>query len=398
MVASIQKKKNSNSVESASAPKIATTDPVVLELWTRAGGRCEFFGCNEYLLEDGLTTNQAKLADIAHIVARSTDGPRGDDPLPLSERNKFENLMLACTKHHRMIDSKTLVSQFPKSLLAEYKRDHEARIRYLTEMKPENETVILRVLGNIRGDSVSVSHEEVRTAVLDAKRYPRYLQNDRAVEIDLQSLSQEVNAEYWEAAKASIDDTVKRLIAPGIAKKEIKHLSIFALARIPILMYIGNCIGDKVATDLYQFHRDDPVNWSWRRGDTVNFGVNRIQHGTDIKKVALILSISNRICRDSLPGCINAQYTIYEIAPIDIDPGRSLLNTRDTLTAFQRTYQSTLRTIESEHGLKGELHLFSAIPTPVAIICGRELLKEVSPRLHVYDRNNERYELSLTIN
>lgn len=100
---------------STDAPKIGATDPIVLELWTRAGGRCEFHGCNEYLLEDELTTNQAKLADIAHIAARSISGPRGDDAMPLSERNKIENLMLACTKHHRMIDNKKLVSQFPKT-------------------------------------------------------------------------------------------------------------------------------------------------------------------------------------------------------------------------------------------------------------------------------------------
>ncbi len=398
MVATTQKKEGSNSVESASAPKIAMTDPVVLELWTRAGGRCEFFGCNEYLLEDELTTNQAKLADIAHIVARSTDGPRGDDPLPLSERNKFENLMLACTKHHRMIDNKLLVSQFPKSLLTQYKRDHEARIRYLTAMRPEHETVILRILGNIRGDSVSVSHEEVRSAVLGAKRYPRYLHNDRMIEVDLQSLSEEVTADYWKAAKASVDDVVKQLIGPGIAKKEIGHLSVFALARIPILIYAGNAIGDKIVTDFYQFHRDEPVSWCWRQGDAVNFSTSRIQRGADQKKVALILSLSNHISRDLLPDHIDAQYNIYEIAPIDINPSRSLLNTRETLTAFQRIYQSTLRAIESEHGLKGELHLFSAIPTPVALICGRELLKDVSPQLHVYDRNGEGYELALTIN
>lgn len=398
MVTTVKKKRSSSSTESASAPKIAATDPVVLELWTRAGGRCEFHGCNEYLLEDELTTNQAKLADIAHIVARSTDGPRGDDPMPLVERNKIENLMLACTKHHRMIDNKRLVAQFPKELLMQYKQDHEARIRHLTEMKPEHETVVLRVLGNIRGDSVSVSHEEVRTAVLDAKRYPRYLRGDRTIEIDLQSLSQEVNADYWNAAKASIDDVVTQLIAPGIAKKEIGHLSIFALARIPVLVYIGNAIGDKVVTDFYQRHRDDPVGWRWRQGDAVDFNIQRIQNGTEPNQVALILSLSGRISCSSLPTHIDDRFHVYEIAPVAIDPDRSIFNTRETLASFQRTYQSALRAIETEHGVRGQLHLFPAIPAPVALICGRELMKDVSPQLHVYDRTDNGYELAITIN
>jgi hypothetical protein len=297
-----------------------------------------------------------------------------------------------------MIDNMKLVSQFPKGLLRQFKQDHEARIRTLTEMKPEHETVVLRVLGNIRGDSVSVSHAEVRTAVLDMKSYPRYLHSDRTIEIDLQFLSQEVMADYWTAAKASIDDVVTRLIAPGIVKKEIGHLSIFALARIPVLIYVGNAIGDKVVTDFYQRHRDDPVGWRWRQGETFDFETNLIQSGIDKKRVALILSLSGRITRESLPANIDAQYYIYEISPIGIEPGRSIFNTRETLSLFQRAYQSALRIIEAEHGLRGDLHLFPAIPAPVALICGRELMKDVSPRLHVYDKTDSEYEFALTIN
>ncbi len=109
-----KRKRRSGLLQKDPAPKLKATDSVVLELWVRAGGRCEFHGCNDYLLQDKLTTNYAKLADIAHIVAHSKDGPRGDDPLALNMRNKIDNLFLACTKHHRMIDNKALVSQYPK--------------------------------------------------------------------------------------------------------------------------------------------------------------------------------------------------------------------------------------------------------------------------------------------
>lgn len=384
--------------ELTEAPKIKASDLVVLELWVKAGARCELHGCNQYLLEDELTTNAAKLANIAHIVARSKNGPRGDDPMPIAERNNIENLMLACTTHHALFDKKELVAEFPKDLLLRYKREHEARIRYLTGFGAEHETVVLRVLGNIRGDSVSVSDEEVRTAVLDAGRYPRYLSNDRAIEIDLQGLAQEVNTEYWTAAMSRVDDIVKRLVMPSIENAEISHLSIFALARIPILMYVGNAIGDKVMTDFYQRHRDEPIGWKWRPGTPVEFTTQRLQDGTDKTKVALILSLSGRIARESLPAHIDEKYNVYEISPVGTEPGRSLLMTRETLAAFQRTYQSALRAIETDHGLKGELHLFPAIPAPVAVICGRELMKDVSPQLHVYDRMEESYELALKIN
>ena len=384
--------------ELTEAPKLSGSNPVVLELWVRAGGRCEFRGCNAYLLEDELTANTVKLANIAHIVARARNGPRGDDPMPISERNDISNLMLVCTKCHIVIDNRAMVPQYPKELLLQYKAEHESRVRYLTGLGVEHETVVLRVMGNIRGDNVSVSNEEVRSAVLDAGRYPRYLGDERAIEVDLQSLPQEVGLDYWKAAIAKVDEVVRRLVAPAVEGKEISHLSVFALARIPILIHLGNVLGDKVVTDFYQRHRDDPVGWKWRSGETVQFGFDRIQTGTDSGKVAMILSLSGKIARNELPPHIADEYHIYEIAPLEKEPNRSLVTTRETLSAFQRTYQNALRAIEAEYGTGGELHLFSAIPTPVAVVCGRELLKDVSPTLHVYDRMGEGYELAVTIN
>ena len=40
----------------------------------------------------------------------------------------------------------------------------------------------------------------------------------------------------------------------------------FAIAPMPLLMYLGKCIGDTVPADLYQSHRNiDDTNqtWSW---------------------------------------------------------------------------------------------------------------------------------------
>lgn len=390
--------KTAGSIELTEAPKINGTDSVVLELWTRAGGRCEFRGCNSYLLEDELTTNKVKLANIAHIVARTKNGPRGDDSMPMLERNNISNLMLVCTKCHSVIDNKEMVAQYPKELLRQYKTEHESRVKYLTGLGVEHETVVLRVIGNIRGDSVSVSNEEVRTAVLDAGRYPRYLGDERAIEIDLQSLPQEVDSEYWKTALSKIDEVVQRLVSPAIEAKQVAHLSVFALARIPILIHLGNILGDKVITDLYQRHRDDPVGWKWRKCEPIQFEFQNIQAGTDKKKIALLISLSGKISKKELPSHIDSEYYVYEITPLGKEPNRSILVSREILDSYQRTYQNALRTIEAEHGLGGELHLFTAIPAPVAVICGRELLKDVSPKLHVYDRMTKGYELALTIN
>lgn len=384
-----------NDEEITEAPKLQYTNHVVLELYVQSGGRCEFQGCNTLLLEDELTTNEVKLGNIAHIVARKKGGARGEDPLPFSRRNDIENLMLLCPTCHTLIDNSATAHQYPKETLEKYKQDHEARIKYLTGLTHEHETTVLRIIGNIRGDSVSVSHEDVRMAVIDNDKYPRYLGDGRGIEIDLQSIPE---TNYWSTATDQINNVITRQIFPAIEDRTITHLSLFPLARIPLLIHLGNSLGDKITTDLYQYHRDHPQGWKWRLGDTNKFDTKLIRAGLNKEKVALILSLSGKILSNELPDTIDDQYYIYEIEPITAEPGRSLFNTKETLTSFQTTYQLFLRMIEKDHGKNSNLHLFPAIAAPVAITCGRELLKDVSPALHVYDRTQNGFEFALTVN
>ena len=60
------KPRNKKSNSSSEAPPLKISDPEVTKLWIRAGGRCEFDGCNEYLLEDEFTGIPVRIADIAH--------------------------------------------------------------------------------------------------------------------------------------------------------------------------------------------------------------------------------------------------------------------------------------------------------------------------------------------
>ena len=58
--------------------RLKLPEHVVAYVWARAAGRCEFLGCNVPVWKDVLTTKQANVGKLAHIVAASPDGPRGD--------------------------------------------------------------------------------------------------------------------------------------------------------------------------------------------------------------------------------------------------------------------------------------------------------------------------------
>lgn len=89
-------------------------------LWGRAGNRCAFPDCKMELTVEGSTET---LGEIAHIVSRSSDGPRGSSDLSAEERGPYENLILLCPTHHRTID--TSPDQWTREKVREMKQAHE---------------------------------------------------------------------------------------------------------------------------------------------------------------------------------------------------------------------------------------------------------------------------------
>lgn len=127
-----------NRVERAKKPSKQT----ICKLWTMAGGRCQFPGCNQNLMQDNLTWKQFNGANIAHIIAESPNGPRGSEKsYELSD--KIENLMLLCPTHHKEIDVNEAL--YTVEILREIKNNQEQKVQELLEGMnyPESEIVFL---------------------------------------------------------------------------------------------------------------------------------------------------------------------------------------------------------------------------------------------------------------
>lgn len=73
-------------------------------LWLRSAGRCQYQGCNKVVYEDPVSKKLFSSAYIAHIVADSKDGPRGDEILSPQLAGDLSNLMILCDTHHRLVD------------------------------------------------------------------------------------------------------------------------------------------------------------------------------------------------------------------------------------------------------------------------------------------------------
>lgn len=81
----------------------------ILQLCAASAGRCQFDGCNQYLFQDELTLAEFNKSNVAHIVASSPNGPRGDFRRSHQLSDQLSNLMLMCPAHHKEIDN------FPKN-------------------------------------------------------------------------------------------------------------------------------------------------------------------------------------------------------------------------------------------------------------------------------------------
>jgi len=91
-------------------------------LWARSGNRCAI--CRTELVTKIVSTNrQSIIGEECHIVAQKTDGSRGNSILTSSQRDHYNNLILLCSVHHKIVDDHPEVYTTEK--LAALKATHE---------------------------------------------------------------------------------------------------------------------------------------------------------------------------------------------------------------------------------------------------------------------------------
>lgn len=350
-----------------------------IHLYVRAGGRCEFDGCNRYLLEHHLTKAEGNFAQMAHVWAFSEHGPRGAGRRSRDASvHALSNLILLCPGCHKLVDDRP--AEFPERVLLQHKRAHEDRVFMLTETKPDRQTVALVFRARIGDQAVSIALSETQHAAA-----PRYLAPRDVVTIDLTAIRDRPMNAYWRIGAETIDQQTRTLYEQSFESGPARHISVFALGPIPLLVHLGTRLSDKVPLTLYQRHRDTE-SWKWKeRGRVAAYSFHRLRGGTCDSPVALLLSLSGRIREDDLPAEIDTRFTIYEITLSNMQHTPRFLEREGSLHAFRDAFLAALRDIVAVHSGLKLLHLFPAVPAPVAVTVGRDLMSKRDPAVLVYD-------------
>jgi hypothetical protein len=99
-------------------------------LFGLSGMYCAFLTCNERLAAlETIGDRTEVLGFVAHIVAHSDDGPRGDASFPAALRDKYDNLVLLCGHHHTLVDKQP--NTYSVDDLRRWKRQTESRVSHL---------------------------------------------------------------------------------------------------------------------------------------------------------------------------------------------------------------------------------------------------------------------------
>src|SRR5439155_9049555 len=99
------------------------------------------------------------------------------------------------------------------------------------------------------------------------------------------------------------------------------------------------------------------------------------------------LSLSGKIGLDEYRSVVG-DVPIYEIEVAGASP--EFLVCKSRLQKFRVLYRQALSEIRANHGGDCTIHLFPAIPAPIAVLCGKELLPKSDPTVLVYDNDKAR--------
>jgi hypothetical protein len=96
------------------------------QLYAKSGNRCAFPGCSETLFDN----NGNNFSNICHIEGYEKGSKRYNPNPSANERNMYDNLILLCPNHHKLVDSSEQI--YTVEVLKTMKAEHEQQIQNQT--------------------------------------------------------------------------------------------------------------------------------------------------------------------------------------------------------------------------------------------------------------------------
>lgn len=330
-----------------------------------------------------MTLKQLNQSNVAHIIASSPQGPRGDEKLSFELSDDIDNLMLMCPVHHKLIDSNC--EEYSVEILKTMKRKHEEAIELICESAKLEPSTILCFQSPIKGTiKVGVEYKKAVEAVLE-KNYP---EDSYGVTMNIESGLDYCSREYWEDIRTQIKQQYNMYVESRYSAIPNNIFSIFPLAPIPAIVYLGYLMSDKKNVNIYQKTRE-PDTWKWQSRDLTNqFHITHKRY-QDGARVALVLSLTAEISCNRI-DCVGIYDHIYIITASNT--GVDSIKSEKDLSEFWHCYQSVCDEMKNSITGVRDVCVYPAIPVSAAFEIGRRYMPGIYPILKIYEDNNGFFE------
>lgn len=141
-------------------------ESTIRKLFALSMNQCAFPDCGTSIIDPGTNTI---LGEVCHICAQSSDGPRFKSEQTSEERHSFDNLILLCSKHHKVIDTRENLHIFTVEHLSHMKMAHEAAARKeAVEVSALSDALVIALQQTVESRLQSSVHMDFRGAILKA--------------------------------------------------------------------------------------------------------------------------------------------------------------------------------------------------------------------------------------
>ena len=346
-------------------------------------------GCNNLVYESHVTYDEVKFGEIAHNIAASKGGPRGDkdpfwhiDPAIDNETdyNAIDNLLLLCPECHAEVDKNS--KKYPVELLRKMKKSHEDRIRTLTSITEERECILVSFAAPIAKTICYLAEDQMLLSLADS-RYFSAPEN----RIDLSQADMQ-DGEFILAQKANLKREFTARVEYKLQETS-KPVALFSLAPIPLLILLGSLFPTGTRMLVFQKLRnpiDQEWYWSPENLGEATFEIIRPSNPDSNHIPCLALEGTGIIADDRIYSAtkdLKRKVDIWRIQALN--HGYDLLCNEGVLREWNTLVLQAMNEIRTLYGHTTPVRIFPAINNALAVETGIARLEKIDSEWLIYD-------------
>lgn len=257
----------------------------------------------------------------------------------------------------------------------------------INKYKQLDKTCIVMYAAQIANDTPLLSYNMACKAIEN-----KYAPSDGSpiripIELERKNISEDL---FWKEEDFRLRNKVRNLLFPYLQTAGIQHISLFALAPMPLLVRLGTLLNEKLSVDVFQKHRS-PDNWNRLHEPAQDFLVN--EPAISNRQPVLVFSLSDNI-KDRIDSLYGDNASIWEVTVPN--PNMDMLRTNKQQEEFRKIIRELLSRI-SHASSYSVINVHMAMPAALAIEFGRVWMPKAHKSLRLFDFRNNRENETLTI-